>query len=159
MERNLGAVRPDISAYLDDVPIAVEVQLSALSLDTIRHRTAEYEARGIYVLWLPLYAAGLRRELYRPRPWERWLHAAYFGRVYYWLEGLRVVPVHFRDYRTEVRGRTRTFQKLSDSKVPLEGPPLVLTEDFQPRRRDAWSHESLAVPRARLLVDVKPRWY
>lgn len=159
MERNLGAVRPDISAYLDDVPIAVEVQLSALSLDTIRHRTAEYEARGIYVLWLPLYAAGLRRELYRPRPWERWLHAAYFGRVYYWMEGLRVVPVHFRDYYTEARGRTRTFQKLSDSKVPLEGPTLTLTEDFRPRRRDAWPHESLAIPRSRLLVDAKPRWY
>jgi competence protein CoiA len=159
MERNLGSVRPDISAYLDGVPFAVEVQLSTLSLDTIRHRTAEYDARGIYVLWLPLYTPALRRELYQPRPWERWLHAAYFGRVYYWLEDLRIVPVHFRDYYANVHGRTRDYQKLSPKKVALAGRTVSLTEDFAPRRREAWPHASLFVPQAKLLVDTQPRWY
>src|SRR4051812_26111415 len=32
---------------------------------------------------------------YSPRLWEKWLHAAYFGRVYYWIEGLSLVGYHF----------------------------------------------------------------
>lgn len=155
MERNLGTVRPDVSAYLDNVPFAIEVQLSSLSLDKIRYRTSEYARKGIYVLWLPLYTPELRRELYQPRPWERWLHAAYFGRVYYWLEGLKVVPVHFRDYYAQVRGRTRDYQKLSRRKVPVDGQVAVLTNDFGPVRREAWSGESLSIPQSKLLMETR----
>lgn len=159
LERNLGTVRPDVSAYINNVPVAIEVQLSNLSLAKIRYRTAEYSARGIYVLWLPLYTPSLQRELYRPRPWERWLHAAYFGRVYYWLEGLKVVPVHFRDYYTSVRGRTRDYQKLSRMKVPLNGEIINLAEDYRPVRREAWSHEYISIPEAKLMIDTQPAWY
>ena len=81
MERDLGAVRPDISAYINNVPVAIEVQASNLTLEKIFRRTQEYARRGIYVLWLPIYKESLKAELYRPRPWERWLHEAYFGRV------------------------------------------------------------------------------
>jgi competence protein CoiA len=157
MERNLGTVRPDVSAYIDGVPVAIEVQLSSLSLDKIRYRTAEYARKGIYVLWLPLYAPELNQELYRPRPWERWLHAAYFGRVYYWLEGLKVVPVHFRDYYTRVRGRTRDYQKLSRRKVPVDGAALSLTDDFRPAHREAWSGQYLSIPQSKLLMDTRAR--
>src|SRR5438128_10211694 len=54
MERDLGTVRPDVSAYINDVAVAIEVQLSNLSLTKIQHRTHEYARKGIYVLWLPL---------------------------------------------------------------------------------------------------------
>ncbi|HEV2915668.1 MAG TPA: competence protein CoiA family protein [Pyrinomonadaceae bacterium] len=159
IERNLGTVRPDVSAYINNVPVAIEVQLSSLSLAKIEYRTMEYARRGIYVLWLPLYTEALRRELYRPRPWERWLHAAYFGRVYYWLEGLRIVPVHFRDYYASVRGRTRDYRKLSPGKVPLEGETAILTKDFRPVPRDAWANEHISIPRSKLLMDKQPAWY
>jgi competence protein CoiA len=159
IERNLGTVRPDVSAYIDGVPVAIEVQLSSLSLDRISYRTAEYARRGIYLLWLPLYTEELRRELYRPRPWERWLHAAYFGRVYYWLEGLWVVPVHFRDYYASRRGRTRDYQKLSPKKVLLAGRLTVLTEDFSAVQREAWTGEHLSIPRSKLLMDKQAAWY
>jgi competence protein CoiA len=159
IERNLGTVRPDVSAYLDAVPFAVEVQLSSLSLAKIRYRTAEYARRGIYLLWLPLYTEGLRSELYQPRPWERWLHAAYFGRVYYWQEGLQVIPVHFRDYYASVRGRTRDYRKLSRKKVPLDGRAAILTEDFRPMQREAWANGHISIPQSKLLMDNQAAWY
>lgn len=159
MERNLGTVRPDVSAYLNDVPVAIEVQLSSLSLAQIRYRTMEYARKGIYVLWLPLYTLALKQELYHPRPWERWLHATYYGRVYYWLEGLTVVPVHFRDYYAKVRGRTRDYQKLSRRKVPIDGEAVVLTDDFKPVRREAWSGQQVSIPQSKLLMDTQPCWY
>ncbi|HEY6186135.1 MAG TPA: competence protein CoiA family protein [Pyrinomonadaceae bacterium] len=159
IERNLGTVRPDVSAYLDRVPFAIEVQLSSLSLAKISYRTAEYARLGIYVLWLPLYTKELSGELYQPRPWERWLHAAYFGRVYYWLEGLHVAPVHFRDYYTGVRGRTRDYRKLSPKKVPLDGQAATITEDFRPVQREAWANDYISIPRSKLLIDKQAAWY
>lgn len=156
MERNLGPVRPDISAYLDGVPFAVEVQLSALTAEKIERRTAEYCAKNIFVLWLPLYSAALARDLYNPRPWERWLHAAYFGRVYYWVRGLTVVPIHFRNYYARVRGRTRDYEKLSERKVPISGRSLDLAEDFRPLRRAAFRvGANLLIPPATLLIDTQ----
>jgi len=159
MERDLGTVRPDVSAYVGGVPVAFEVQLSTLPPDKLNYRTAEYARKGIYVLWLPPHTARLARGLYAPRPWERWLHAAYFGRVYYWLEGLTVRPVHFRSYYARARGRTRDFEKLARQKVPLEGPPLSLADDFVPRLRAAWAGDGLSVPPARLFADARPKWY
>jgi competence protein CoiA len=159
IERNLGTVRPDVSAYLNGVPVAIEVQLSSLSLDKIKYRTAEYARLGIYVLWLPLYTSRLRAGLYQPRPWERWLHAAYFGRVYYWVEGLRVAAIHFRDYYQSVRGRTRDYSKLSVKKVPLNGRAAILTEDFRAVQREAWANDYLSIPSSKLLLDKQPSWY
>lgn len=155
MERDLGTVRPDVSAYINDVPVAIEVQLSNLSLTKIRHRTIEYARKGIYVLWLPLYTPALRQELYSPRPWELWLEAAYFGTVYYWLDGLKIVPVHFRDYYTRVKGLTKDYQKLSRKKVPLSGEPLRLTEDFIPLKREPLVGAHLSVPQAKLFAGAR----
>ena len=156
LERDLGTVRPDVSAYVRGVPVAFEVQLSNLTLEKIVYRTSEYCRKGVYVLWLPVRHESPRRELYRPRPWEAWLHAAYFGKIYYWLAGADVLPLTFRDYYARVRGRTRDFHKLSRLKVPVAGRRLSLLEDFGPVRRPAWSSGSLSVPAAKLFVDSAP---
>ena len=47
LEKGMGTVRPDISAVMDDIPIAVEVQISTLTMDQIIYRTSEYAKRGI----------------------------------------------------------------------------------------------------------------
>jgi competence protein CoiA len=159
MERDLVAIRPDVSAYVNNVPVAIEVQASNLTLEKIARRTAEYARRGIYVLWLPVYKESLRNELYAPRPFERWLHEAYFGRVYYWMEGLRIQPVHFRDYFTRVRGRTHDYEKLSTRKVPIDGEAAVLTEDFLPVEREALTRDFIHIPEAKLFRDKQPNWY
>ena len=75
LERALGPVRPDIFAYIDDVPVAIEVQISSLSIDAILERTIWYHRRGIYVLWLLQWTPKLDAPRYRPKPWEKWIHA------------------------------------------------------------------------------------
>ena len=159
LERDLGTVRPDVSAYIGGVPVAIEVQLSNLSIERLAHRTSEYSRKGIYVLWLPLYTSALNKELYSPRPWELWLHSIYNGRVYYWREGLRIQPVHFREYYVQVSGRTRDYEKLSRRKVPLEGKSVTLTEEFKPSISRNWSSSKQSSPELKLFVDTQPRWY
>jgi competence protein CoiA len=51
--------------------------------------------KGIYVLWLLQWKPELDGGRYAPRLWEKWIHAAYFGRVYYWIQGLDVVSYTF----------------------------------------------------------------
>ena len=156
LERDLGTVRPDISAYIGGVPVAIEVQVSSLSLTRIAFRTAEYARKGIYVLWLPLYTEGLRQELYNPKPWELWLHALYQGRVYYWLRGTEILPIHFRDYYVRVRGRTTDYHKLSRKKVPISGRAMLITEDLRLAQRAAWSDGKFCFPVCKLFMDPGP---
>jgi competence protein CoiA len=159
IERNLITVRPDVSAYINGTPVAIEVQLSTLSLEKIIYRTGEYARKGIFVLWLPLYTEALRRGLYRPSVWERWLHAAYRGRVYYWCEGGQVLPIHFRDFYADRRGRTRDYQKLSPMKVPIAGRVTNLTDNFGPVSRPPWSGKASSIPAVKLWEDTQPRWF
>lgn len=159
MERDLGTVRPDVSAYINEVPVAIEVQLSNLSVSRIQYRTVEYARKGIYVLWLPVYADALRAELYLPKPWEEWLHAAYFGRVYYWLEGLRVLPVHFRKTYASIRGRTRDYEKPARRRVPIDGQQSIITDDFRPVSSPARRVLRGSLPPTKLLLDAQPDWY
>ena len=111
------------------------------------------------MLWLPIHTRELKKELYAPRPWEHWLHAAYFGRVYYWLEGSRVQPVHFRDYFFNMRGRTRDYQKLARKKVPIDGNVVSLTNDFVPKQRQGSTGQNISIPPAKLFMDSQPDWY
>jgi competence protein CoiA len=165
VERHLGGVRPDISAVIRGVRVAIEVQISALPLETVIHRTRIYGERGIALLWLSPWRPALDRDRYSPRAWERWFHAAYFGQVYYWKHGLTVIPYHFERYGIHVprtvwrnkRGvrltaggfdrRSRRFRKA------VAGQPLDLVQDLRPVDREAFCSGQLEVPRARLLVE------
>lgn len=42
MELPLVTVRPDVSATIKGTPVAIEVQISALSIETIMKRTIDY---------------------------------------------------------------------------------------------------------------------
>jgi len=75
--------------------MAIEVQISSLSVETIMRRTIDYHRKGIYVLWLLQRTPALDRPRYARKIWEKWIHAAYFGRVYYWVNGLTAVSYHF----------------------------------------------------------------
>lgn len=52
LEKSMGTVRPDVCAMIKGVPVAIEVQMSSLSIETIMTRTIDYHQRGLYVLWL-----------------------------------------------------------------------------------------------------------
>src|SRR5438552_834390 len=67
-----------------------------------RRGTEPYSRRGIFLRWLAQWDPSLDSGRYSSSVWERWLHAAYLGRIYYWKEGLTVIPYHMAPYSTYV---------------------------------------------------------
>jgi len=169
LERPLGANRPDVSAYIDGIPVAIEVQISDLSVETIMQRTIEYHRSGWYVLWLLQWTQKLDMPRYTPHIWERWIHAAYFGRVYYWNQGLEVVTYTFEPGVRSVprktwytaNGKQRTgggySRRLKHIRATVRGPTLNLATDFIPKRRYCWKGNGFSLPDARIFVDRNHR--
>jgi competence protein CoiA len=165
LERPLGSVRPDVSAYFNGVPVAIEVQISSLSIETIMRRTIEYHQKGIYVLWLLQWTTALDGQRYTPKLWEKWVHAAYFGRVYYWLHGLSVVPYRFEPSLKTVPkttwyaedGRKMTgggySRRSKRYRMGVRGETLNLATDFGPRERFWWEGNGVKVPDAKLFME------
>lgn len=164
LERPLGAVRPDVSAYIRNVPIAIEVQISSLSIETILRRTIDYHRKGIYVLWLLQWTPKLDAPRYSPKLWEKWLHACYFGRVYYWTGGLNVVSYHFEASLKSVRKKSwysKDGERMTGGgytvrskrhRTAVRGRTFNLATDFAPRMRDWWGADGLKVPDAKLFM-------
>ena len=103
LERYMGPVRPDISFFLGDIPIAIEMQVSTIQPDVIGRRTREYTRRGIALLWVSPYEEANIKDGrgYNIRQWERYIHSIYLGTLYYWISGEMLYPVHFEDYMNE----------------------------------------------------------
>lgn len=96
-DRGLKKIIPDISGRINNIPIAIEVQLSPYTIKRISDKLVEYEKRKIAVLYIvPLYNE-LGDEPFRPRLYEKYLHSLYFGRVYYWspASSTKLLPVHY----------------------------------------------------------------
>lgn len=164
LERPLGTNRPDVSAYINGVPVAIEVQISSLSLQTITYRTMEYARKGIYVLWLLPWTPALTNKRYTPKLWEKWIHAAYFGRVYFWIEGLTVVSYRFepslksvprKSWHTKNGKIMKTAgysRRLKRYRTPIRGETLNLIKDFVPKERDWWEGNDLTIPFGKLFI-------
>ncbi len=165
LERPLGTNRPDVSAEINGVKVAIEVQLSSLSIETIMQRTIDYHRAGIYVLWLLPWTPKLDGKRYTPRLWEKWLHTAYFGHVYYWLRELEVVSYSFEPSLKAVPrkswygedGRKMTAggfsRRLRSQRTAIRGKTLNLATDFAPRERLWWEGGGIKVPDAKLFME------
>ena len=165
LERPLGSVRPDVSGYINGVKVAIEVQISSLSLDTIMRRTIDYHHRGIYVLWVLQWTPELDSERYTPRLWEKWIHAAYYGRVYYWLHDATVVSYHFDHSLKSVPKKTwysAGGAKMSGGgytrrskrhRTAVRGKTFNLAADFAPKERLWWEGNGIKVPDAKIYME------
>jgi len=161
----------DVFCYIGSTPIAIEVQLSALTIDQIVYRTIEYCRKGIYVSWLPVFSNKLQSKRYAPKLWEKWLHIAYFGRVYYWHSKLNIVPVHFGNHMIHVEERSwfeaggyenfgGGYDKLSKRfKTPRLGKPVNLIKHFKPLNRNQTPTQIYTVPRSKLFIDTQAKWW
>jgi len=164
LERCLTSVRADVCARINGVPVAIEIQISSLSLDAIMRRTIEYAREGIYVLWLLPWTPKLESERYTPQHWERWIHAAYFGRVYYWLRGLSVVSYRFEaNYKVVPRktwystgGEEMSgggyVSKSKRYRTAVRCETLNIATDFAPRERYWWEGGGIKIPDAKLFM-------
>jgi competence protein CoiA len=165
LERPIGNVRPDVSFQINGIQVAIEVQLSALSVQTIMTRTIEYGRENTYVLWLLQWSRALDLPRYSTNPWERWIHAAYYGRVYYWREGLNVTSYHFEPcFRTIPRktwysenGKKITAggysRRLKRVRTAVRGTTFNLATDFVARNRTWWEGNGIKVPDAKLFME------
>jgi len=171
LEKHLGPAIADVFARIHGQPVAVEVQRSALSVTEIRQRTQVYTDLGINVLWIAIFPDAPTDTHHSPRACERWLHAAYLGRVYYWVNGLSLRPVHFDDLQLPVDGRTwfdpGGGQRASPAytrpsqryRTPSAGPLVDLVRDFRPRLLGPFAGGTVDVPQRRLFLDRRPRWW
>jgi competence protein CoiA len=140
------------------------VQISLLSLETIMNRTIQYAQKGIYVLWLLQWTPKLDATHYTPRQWEKWVHAAYFGQVYYWIEGLTVVGYHFDPHFKTIPktswhspgGEKMTgggyVRRSKRHRTAMRGKILNLVNDFVPSQRYWWEGNGVKVPDAKLFI-------
>jgi len=171
LERDFGTSVADVYARISGTPVAVEIQRSALSVNDIVARTKNYHRLGVTVLWVGLPNPDLSSERYSPRAWEKWAHAAYFGRVYYWESGQTFRVVHFDPYliyvpesigyedgwsEQIVGGFDRTSKRW---RTPRNGVPALLARSFQRTPRKAWSGGTVEVPECTLYIDRQAKWW
>lgn len=170
LEKDFETSVADIYARISGVPVAVEIQRSALSVNDIVARTRNYHRLGIAVLWAGLPNPDLATSKYSPRAWEKWCHAAYFGRVYFWESGQVFKVVHFGPYQIHVASRSwfeggeersagghdRTSRRW---RTPRPGVPCLLSRSFRMNRRTPWSGGTVTVPECTLYGDMQPKWW
>lgn len=163
VERYLKEVRPDISfLWRGKWKVVIEMQISVISPEGIAHRTRWYAAKNIWVLWTTPYNNNISSLTpYNTRVWERYLHALYFGKVYYWLGGIQLLPVHFKPYvlddtlelyydEDEQKEKLRLKHMYSPVLRDLElGEELTIT-DLQPVKRKAVCLGKFDLPDAQL---------
>lgn len=95
--RKLPELKPDIGGRINGKRVAIEIQVSALTLPQIIKRVHGYSGRDVAILWIVPLKEPLPDGAFSPRLYERYLHSIYYGRTYYWMkgDGLLVTPVHY----------------------------------------------------------------
>ncbi|MFA5018930.1 MAG: competence protein CoiA family protein [Methylobacter sp.] len=167
-------LRPDISGRINNTRVAIEVQVSSLTVNKIVARTEAYAKRDISLLWIVPLTEELGNKPIRPRQYERYLHSIYYGRVYYWWDGLglTLMPVHFgvakryieiaewyeNNELVQVGGYEKPYKTI---KTPLYGPELSITDDFVPQSRPEFipDNERKAVPLCSIWMDKHSAWW
>ncbi len=158
---------PDVMARISgpggSSVVAFEIQRTALTVQDLIERTRRYQRNKVSVLWMGIHRDELDDHETNILHWERWMHAACFGRAYYWTEGATVRAYHFQPATSWVEatdfggGYERT---LKTRKLPLEAPrPLHLVEDFQPRQQSGFVGGDVVVPRFQVWRDLLQKWW
>jgi competence protein CoiA len=171
MEHDLGSAVADVYALINNVPVAIEVQRSILTVNEITRRTKEYQRLGVHVLWLLLFSTRISEEHFSPSAWEKWCHATYYGRVYYWTSGLDVIPYHFSEYKLYIKsstwyeadGNQRSaggyYKSSKRYKTPLPGRKVNIARDFSAKIRTEWSSKTIHVPECNIYLDGQSVWW
>ena len=170
VERDFGISVADVFACISGTPVAIEIQRSTLSANEINARTRNYHRLGIAVLWIALPSPDLATSKYSPSAWEKWCHATYFGRVYYWEQGQVLRVIHFDPYVIEVPhsswyadGSEQSaggYDKRSKRwRKPNFGTSALISASFQRSSRQAWAGGTVVVPECSIYVDRQVKWW
>lgn len=172
IEKEFGIARADVYAKINGFPVAIEVQKSILSVEDITRRTASYHSLNIAVLWVALPSVKLESDKYSPSAWEKWVHAANYGRVYYWQSGQKLRPVHFGEHKLYVestswyesggveRSAGGYHRSSKRYRKPSYGQDVEISKAFGITLRTApYAQGSIVVPPCRLFLDRRPKWW
>lgn len=171
LEKDFGISIADVFAFISNVPVALEIQRSILSVNEITQRTENYRKLGVAVLWVALSRPELEAAKYSPNAWEKWCHAAYFGRVYYWIGGQSLRPTHFDPFTLHVAstewyesgGEHRSaggYDRASKRYRKLNhGAVVTISQSFRATDKDAFAKGTVSVPACRLFVDGQGIWW
>ncbi|MDO8772587.1 MAG: competence protein CoiA family protein [Burkholderiaceae bacterium] len=170
IERDCGISVADVFARISGTPVAIEIQRSALSANQINARTQNYHRLGIAVLWIALPSPDLATSKYSPSAWEKWCHATYYGRIYYWDQGQVLKVAHFDPYVIEVPhstwyegGSERSaggYDKRSKRwRTPRLGIPVLISASFHRSHREAWQGGTVAIPECSIYLDRQTKWW
>ena len=121
----------------------------------------------------PIANDGEEKWVCRPKEWEKYFHAMYYGRLYYWQNGLLATPYHFNTFQIYVEER-EWYDEYGDEqyaggyykdaralKSPIKCPrnQINIVNDFSPRRRDQFSSKNWSIPSCNIWMDsLKPWW-
>lgn len=175
IERNLGSVRPDVSLYIDNIPVAIEIQKSTLDISIMRHRMEEYYKKKIAVLWiLPdnepklILHKNENTMVHRLKEWERYLHAMYYGRLYYWQGNNSLKAYKFKDFYIEKP--LSEFYSEDEGEVVIEGGykykakslkiphsnerVLNIAKDFKRIDKNEFKYKYITIPKCYIYKDI-----
>lgn len=109
-QKGYNRVVPDLSGRINNIPVAIEIQLSPYTVKKIHDKLIEYQKRNPKVA--VLYIVPLFKEIdsnpIRPRLFEKYLHGLYHGRIYYWTKDMEhfIQPIHFSPVERWIEERT-----------------------------------------------------
>jgi competence protein CoiA len=144
-----------------------------------------YHRDGIFVLWvLPTEPdtewfyddrALEHRLAYRASKWEKFLHALYFGRIYWHWEGAYVGPWHLGKLESwvsasewynvdegewqESGGYFKTSKIMKSVSWPESKQRLSIINDFKPVTRQSWQGGSMSLPASKIWIDKLSKWW
>lgn len=172
VEKDFGTSVADVYAKINGAPVAIEVQRSKLSVQSITARTANYHSLNVAVLWVALPNSDLTTNKYSPSAWEKWAHAANFGRVYFWQAGQLLRPVHFAEHKLYVESSTwfasggvqqssGGYHKSSKRyRTPAAGKDVEISRGFRSTlRATPYVQGSIVIPPCRVYMDVQAKWW
>lgn len=139
LEHYLETCRPDVYFEREGTRVAIEVQRSDITIETVQKRTKRYSDMGMAVLWVFVTR---RQNLHA---WQKYIQVANYGRCYFWLTGQIVVPTHYdgHDHVFEalpapicggfsVNARPTPWTgKLPRTATPVMIPPSIWWKDIQ----------------------------
>lgn len=180
LERNLDGIRPDISLYINNIAVAIEIQNSKISIDEIYRRMSLYTQKKIYVLWVIPISNG-PKQIYRENEgvfvhrllaWEKYLHALYFGNIFYWHSQDLVTSYHFDKFKI-YKEHNEWYSSTGDLesaggydytakalKTVKEYPDaLSISKDFQPIIREEFYTDKWKIGKFRIYQSKKVPWW
>ena len=179
IEKQFDGLRADVYVELSAIKIAIEVQKTNIDIDTIARKSLNYSKLGIFTLWLSPYDApekkwheGEAEWICRPKEWEKYIHAMYYGRFYYWVGELSVKAFHFDRFQIYVEEKEwfneygneqyggGYFKNSRAHKLPVPySKNLHILDNFVPRKRNQFTSAKWSVHECNLWIDsLKPWW-